>query len=342
VSGDLVLFEQVSQLPGIAEGLRRVARIFENVKSFEDVEQYFLKGAGLAASTYRSYLGSVKDFYRFTDGLNPLQVTPAMIESWYDDLSKRVGRGTAYLRIAGLKKFFKGVTAVVPCFVSPFEVMNEKLKGKLSRTKKGNRTRPALTAAELRDVLAWLGSLGTLRARQDRAMLLFLATSGLRAFEFCQLTWGAIQRIGDTLSVTFTGKGDTSAEQEIYSPAVEAAAAVFLEQNGRTPALTDPLFLTLPHENTRKPAPMNYAVLYERVRLVGVAARAAGIVKRDMVWSPHMLRRTYATGLMKSGMDLKSVQGKTRHANIETLARHYLDSNDPATPFLDRMMGGAA
>jgi integrase len=280
----------------------------------------------------------VRDFYKYTDGLNPLQVTPAMIESWYDDLSKRVGRGTAYLRIAGLKRFFRGVVSVCPFFTSPFETMNEKLKGKLSRTKKGNRTRPALTAAELRDVLAWLGSLGTLRARQDRAMLLFLATSGLRAFEFCQLTYSAIQCVGGTTSVVFTGKGNTDAEQEVYAPAVAAAIAVFQEQWGRAPSPTDALFSTLPFEHTRKPAPMNYAVLYERVRLVGVAARAAGIIKRDMVWSPHMLRRTYATGLMKSGMDLKSVQGKTRHANLETLARHYLDSNEPARPFLDRMM----
>jgi site-specific recombinase XerD len=342
MSGEVVLFEQVSQLPGIAEGLRRVARIFENVKSFEDVEQYFLKGAGLSVNTYRAYLGAVRDFYTFTNGLNPLQVTPAMIESWYDAMSKRVGRATACLRIYGLRKFFKGVTAVVPCFVSPFEIMGSKLKEKLSRTKKGNRTRPALTAQELRDVLEWLGSLGTLRARQDRAMLFFLSTSGLRAFEFCQLTHGAIQCVGGTTSVVFTGKGNTDAEQEVYAPAVAAAVSVFQEQFGRDPTTTDALFSTLPFEHTRKPAPMNYAVLYERVRLVGVAARAAGVIKRDLVWSPHMLRRTYATGLMKTGMDLKSVQGKTRHANIETLAKHYLDSSDPATPFLDKMMGGAA
>lgn len=342
MNGDLVVFERVSQLPGIAEGLRRIARIFENVQSFEDVERYFLKGAGLSANTYRAYLGAVKDFYTFTGGLNPLQVTPAMIESWYDAMAKRVGRATACLRVYGLRKFFKGVTAVVPCFVSPFEVMTEKLKGKLSRTKKGNRTRPALTAEELRDVLAWLNTLGTLRARQDRAMMFFLATSGLRAFEFCQLTYGAIQRIGAAVTATFTGKGDQAAEQEVYAPAVDAALAVFLEQNGRRPELADPLFLTLPHEHTRRPAPMNYAVLYERVRMVGVAARAAGIINRDLVWSPHMLRRTYATGLMKTGMDLKSVQMKTRHANIETLAKHYLDSSEAATPFLDRMIGGAA
>jgi integrase len=339
MSGDLVLYERVAQLPGIAEGLRRVARIFENVKSFEDVEAYFLKGAGLAAGTYRSYLGSVKDFYRFTDGLNPLQVNAAMIESWYDDLSKRVGRGTAYCRVAGLKKFFRGVCAVVPCFVSPFDNMNDKLKRKLSRTKKGNRTKAALTAEELRAVLAWLERVGTLRARQDRAIVMFLATSGLRSAELCQLTWSAVQRVGDSVSVTVTGKGGTDAEQEVYVPALDAARRVFVEQFRRDPLPTDPLFSTLPFEHTRQAAPMNYAVLYSRVKLLGEAARAAGIIGRTITWSPHLLRRTYATGLVKAGMSLKAVQVKTRHANIETLARHYVDDSEAAAPYLAAMVG---
>ena len=329
-------------MPGVTEGLRRAQRVFDSIQSFEDIERTFLKGSGLSANTYRSYIGSVKQFHEWSNGKHPLTVTPADIESFYDHLAARVGRNTACLRIFGLKRFFAGIRTVLPIYTSPFEIMNEKLTKKLSRTKKGNRTRPALTAPELRDVLAWLDSLGTARARQDRAMLFFLATCGLRAFEFCQLTFGSIQRIGSTVSVTFTGKGDTSAEQEVYPPALASVERSFHEVTGRAPQPSDPLFFTMPHEHTRAAAPMNYAVLYERVRMVGAAARAAGVINRDLVWSPHMLRRTYATGLMRSGMDLKSVQMKTRHSNIETLARHYLDSSEPAREYLDKMIGGAA
>ncbi|MDD5547176.1 MAG: site-specific integrase [Candidatus Omnitrophica bacterium] len=329
--------DKIVDLPGVAEGLRRIARIFESVKSFEDVERVFLKGAGLAATTYRSYLAAVRDFYAHTGGLNPLQVTPAMIEDWYDTLSKRVGRGTAYCRVQGLKRFFRGVGAVVPFYISPFDIMNEKLIQKLSRTKKGNRTKPALSWSELTAVMAWLGSLPTLRARQDRALLLFLATSGLRAAEFCQLRWGDVQEREGMLSVTFTGKGATDAEQEVYKPALDALREVFREQHRRDPQPIDAIAWTLPWERTRAAAPMNYAVLYSRIRDLGVAARKAGIISRPFVWSPHALRRTYCTILSKSGMDLASISKKMRHARISGLTE-YIDTNETAGPYLEKMI----
>jgi hypothetical protein len=81
------------------EGLRKAQSVFESVKSFEDVERLFLKGAGLSPNTYRPYLQAVKQFYQFTNGLNPLQVRPSDIEAFYDAQVKRIDRNTAYLRI---------------------------------------------------------------------------------------------------------------------------------------------------------------------------------------------------------------------------------------------------
>jgi hypothetical protein len=124
--------------PTIIEGLKKARDIIESIKSFEDVERLFLKGAGLSANTYRAYLGAVKQFYEFSKGLSPLQVRPGDIESFYDDQMKRVDRNTAYLRIRGLKKFFEGVHEVIPIYTSPFEIMTERLHTKLNKTKKGN------------------------------------------------------------------------------------------------------------------------------------------------------------------------------------------------------------
>ena len=54
---------------------------------------------------------------------------------------------------------------------------------------------------------------------------------------------------------------------------------------------------------------------------LGKKARAAGILTRELQFSPHLFRRTYATMLYKGGMGLKGIQGKTRHANMEVLTR---------------------
>lgn len=57
----------------------------------------------------------------------------------------------------------------------------------------------------------------------------------------------------------------------------------------------------------------------------------AGLINRKIEWSAHLFRRTLATLLFELGMDMKALQLATRHASIETLAKHYLDSAE-ATP----------
>jgi integrase len=66
--------------------------------------------------------------------------------------------------------------------------------------------------------------------------------------------------------------------------------------------------------------------------------REEGVIKRDIVISPHMFRRTYATLLYKCGMKLKAIQGKTRHTDIEVLAKHYIHDEEPAKPYLEKML----
>jgi len=100
--------------PNIVEALREARTLFERIQSFEDVETYLLRGAGLSPNTYRSYLTAVRQLYDYTGGLNPLQVTPGHIEAYYDDIAKHVDRNTAYLRIRGLKRFSRGLRKWYP------------------------------------------------------------------------------------------------------------------------------------------------------------------------------------------------------------------------------------
>ena len=140
-----------------------------------------MRGQGLSPNTYRSYLEAVKQSYAFTEGKHPLQVTPGDIEAFYDDLAKHADRATAYLRIKGLKKFFAGVRNVVPGFVSPFEIMSEKLHAKLNRTTRGNRTKKAPTQGELKALLEFLRRDTSIFGQQNHAIVYMLVTSGLRA-----------------------------------------------------------------------------------------------------------------------------------------------------------------
>lgn len=87
-----------------------------------------------------------------------------------------------------------------------------------------------------------------------------------------------------------------------------------------------------------KPAALKYLVLWYRVREIGEHATAAGVVKRELQWSPHLFRRTYASMLYRSGMGLKAIQGKTRHASLEVLTRHNIDDAEPAAGYLAKAL----
>lgn len=325
--------------PTLTAGIERAQRIFLDIHNFSDVERIFLKGAGLSANTYRAYLGAVKDFYTYTEGLNPLQVTAAHIEGWYDDLSKRVGRATARLRVAGLKRFFSGVRNVLPIYTSPFELMPEKLVQKLNRSPKGRRTKAAMTATEIRGLLAFLELDQSEAGRTNRAMVFLAVTSGLRASELCALKWGDLDNMDGAWVARFIGKGDKSAEQELYGPAVQCCLDLYRARTRRASTLPDdPLFTTSPVFSGQPPARMTAHVFWDRMRRIGKAARAAGVINRELQFSPHLLRRSYATLLYNSGMGLKAIQTKTRHSSITTLTEHYIDDSTPATPFLEKAL----
>ena len=324
--------------PNILDALSKARMLFEQINSFEDVETYLLRGAGLSPNTYRSYLTSVKQLYQFTEGLNPLQITPGHIEAYYDNQVKSVNRNTACLRIRGLKRFFLGVAKIIPGYISPFEVMEKKLTKKLNRTKKGNRTKKALNKGETRDLLAWLSQDTSIKGLADYAMVYNLVTSGLRASELCQLKWGDLELYEGAWTANFIGKGGKEASQELFTPAVEAADAYFIEQFKRDPRPEDHLFYSLaayPGDNVR---PMTAHRLWVRISAIGAAAREAGIIKRDLQFSPHLYRRTYATLLYKQGMKLKAIQEKTRHASIDVLVKHYIHDEEPAAPYFERLL----
>jgi len=334
---ELTISKEFSEsLPTVIEGLHRAQNIFESIKSFEDIEKIFLKGAGLSPNTYRSYLQAVKQLYEFTDGLNPLQIQPRHIEAFYDDLVTRADRNTAYLRIAGLKRFFKGIRSIIPFYTSPFEIMNGKLKKKLSRTKKGY-AKKAMTPKEISELLGWLEANVTVQGLEKYAIIFMLVSSGLRADELLQLRHKDIEFSEGTWTAFFTGKGSIPSAQPLYEPAVKACVAYFRLQFHRYPKPEDALFWTQPRYKGEPSRPLTYQTLYNTVKRIGAEAKAAGIIKRDITWSPHLLRRTVGTILDKKGMSIVAISHFLRHSNIETTARHYIDNTQSADPYLDKV-----
>ena len=327
-------------------GFLRAKQLLTSIRSFDDVETILMRGHGLSDATYRSYMSSVRQLYEFTGGLIPTQVTPGHIEKFYDEACKRVERVTAYNQIQGLKRFFKGVAKLIPGYISPFEVMEPALVKKLNRSKKAG-TKPALNLGEFNGLLDHLRELAerteSPKHLENFALVYMLGTSGLRASELCQLKWKNLDLSEGRWQASFVQKGGSFATQELYGPSVDAARAYFVAAFDRLPEPEDPLFQTIKSFPGDPPRSLNPRSLWDRIKRIGNVAKApgSGCITRDLNFSPHLFRRTFASLLYKSGMKLKAIQGLTRHANIEVLAKHYIDDREPASPYFDRVLQGA-
>ena len=166
-----------------------------------------------------------------------------------------------------------------------------------------------------------------------------LLTSGLRAAELCQLRWSDLEQeeVG-IWTASFVGKGGKEASQELYDPAIAATKDYFQAQFQRDPRPEDHLFYSLSAYPGDQPRPMTPHRLWVRIKQIGQGARDAGVVKRDLNFSPHLFRRSFATLLYKQGMKIKAIQAKTRHASIEVLVKYYIHDEEPASPYFERLL----
>ena len=170
--------------------------------------------------------------------------------------------------------------------------------------------RPGEIDALLRAPAGREGPLGL----RDRALLELLYASGLRVGELVALNWRDIDLGARVLRVV--GKGDRERMTPFGEPAEKAlrqwsGAWEEVFQNQRDDANQDePVFLN--QKGSRLSARSVRRVID---RYVAETAQAAGA-------HPHALRHSFATHLLESGADLRSIQELLGHASLATTQRY--------------------
>ncbi len=136
---------------------------------------------------------------------------------------------------------------------------------------------------------------------RDRAMLELLYSSGLRVSELCSLTWRNLD-LDDSL-VTVLGKGSKTRVVPVGSHAVNALCTWHVQSNANAAAPVFP---------GRNGAFISTRAIQLRIRQL---AQQQGIWKRVY---PHLLRHSFASHMLESSGDLRSVQELLGHADIAT------------------------
>lgn len=139
-----------------------------------------------------------------------------------------------------------------------------------------------------------------------RAVLETLYSAGLRVGELCGLTEARLDLLGGVVVVR--GKGRKERLAPLGAPAIRALEAWRVVRDARFGRSTrdDAVF------RGSRGGPLDQR---EVRRLLADAIAAAGLAGRT---SPHTLRHSFATHLLRAGADIRSVQELLGHASLAT------------------------
>lgn len=145
---------------------------------------------------------------------------------------------------------------------------------------------------------------------RDRAILETLFSTGLRVSELCALNHDEIDIKRGEFSVR--GKG-RKIRVVFLSDTAKSAITSYLEKRQDV----DPaLFIRVPRDEKFEKYDQLRLTPRSVQRIVKKYAIKAGIIGKQV--SPHSLRHSYATDLLRNGADIRSVQAMLGHASVTT------------------------
>lgn len=178
---------------------------------------------------------------------------------------------------------------------------------KIELAKQGTRQVSFLENEELVRMLKLPEKDPTIVGLRDKAILEMLFSTGLRVSELANLLIEQVNLKQDE----FTVKGKGSKHRVVFfSDPAKIALKKYLEHRRDTSPC-----LFVRHDRAKKGASGAPLTPRSVQRLVDRYSRAAGITKRV---TPHTLRHTFATDLLRNGADIRSVQSLLGHESITT------------------------
>ncbi len=287
---------------------------------------YLREERNLSPHTLRNYLSDLRQFQKFLhdqglcrsgkEEVNLLKVDAHAVRAYLGTLSRICRKSSAGRKLAALKGLFRyllkeGYITLDP--LSPFA------------TPKQEKPLPAFLSVD--DVFRLLGSvqgIGTLEIR-DRAILEVLYSTGVRVSELTSLNWEDVDfRLG---VMRVVGKGSKERLIPVGELALQALREYGEEQRKkwrRAAKGGEAVFLNA--RGGRITARSVARILEKHLRASGIAIRMG----------PHGLRHTFATHLLNSGADLRSIQELLGHASLSTTQRYTHVNLDQLTAVYDR------
>lgn len=264
---------------------------------------YLTGERGFSANTTAAYHNDLQQFARYQGEHAPAagveQITRSDILDYLLHLrEKGYADATVARKVASLKSFFHFLVGEGLIQRDPTENLESpQVRKSLPRY---------LEFGQIEALLAHPDTLATPEARRDKAMLELLYATGMRVTELINLNLDDIDL--DAGFVRCMGKGSRERMIPVYPAALEAVRHYL--QVGRPRLVRNPAETSLfvNHRGVRLTRQGFWLILKTHGEGAGISASI----------TPHTLRHSVATHLLRNGMPLRAVQEILGHASIST------------------------
>ena len=277
--------------------------------------EYLIGQRNLAPNTQKSYRDTLRMLLPFIarevgkpiDRLEVLDLSSERIRAFLSDLEdkRKCGAATRNQRLAGVRS--------LACFIGLHSPEHLQWCGDLKNIPLKKAARPLVTYLEKEEMDALLAAPDqtTEQGCRDHAVLLFLYNTGARADEAAHVQVGDLM-LGrsprrDGASVLIHGKGNKQRRCPLWARTAALLAGL---ANGRQPEAH--AFLN------RRGEPLTRFGIYAMVeRYAAVAAGTTPTITKKRV-SPHTIRHTTATHLLRAGVDINTIRAWLGHVSVAT------------------------
>lgn len=256
--------------------------------------------------TVRNYLSDLQQYVAWLEEKQvPLRgATHALIRAYMANLAVDRKETSRARKLASIKALYRFLVREKQIPQSP---------AKLVRSPKLPKTLPKVLPVDEVFALLEVPSKKSVLGLRDRAMLEILYGAGVRVSELCGLSLGDVDLRSGIVRVL--GKGSKERLCPVNAHAISVLQA-YLARRGELLARpgpdADPEALFLNYRGGRL---RTRSVARHLDRYVKLCA-----LKRNV--SPHALRHSFATHLLGSGMDVRSIQELLGHASLSTTQRY--------------------
>jgi integrase/recombinase XerD len=165
-----------------------------------------------------------------------------------------------------------------------------------------------LRVEEIDELLEQPARKNTPEAKRDKAMLELMYGTGLRVTELVSLDVKDVQLEGDRPHIRLIGKGNRERQVQVHDPAATEVSEYTKVFRPKLVGNRQETALFVNRRGERLTRQGFWLILKGYAEDAGIEGRV----------TPHTLRHSFATHMLRGGMDIHMVQELLGHANIST------------------------